>query len=33
MATGDPEMCTKCNAVFNKHSKINAEPWMEKEEK
>jgi hypothetical protein len=22
MATGDPELCPKCGAVFNKHSKI-----------
>jgi len=25
MATGDPEECTKCKAIFNSHSKIEIE--------
>lgn len=29
MATGDPETCTKCNAVFNIHSKVDKEIKMD----
>jgi uncharacterized protein with PIN domain len=33
MATGDPEICPKCQAIFNKFSKVEKIEQMDKSEK